>query len=184
MGDPRRLKRKWKSPRKRWDAERIKEERVLMREYGLRRKRELRRAEEIVRKLRRRARDLIANPDEEEEKLLIEKAYKIGLVDKDSTIDDILSITAKDLLERRLQTLVFRKKMANTIKQARQFIVHGHIMVNGQKVVSPGYIVEIDEEDTIDFVPNSPIKEMYEKGFGVFAKENEQKQEKAEKVAE
>ncbi len=169
MGDPRRIRRKWKPPRKRWDAERIREERKLMRQYGLRRKKEIRRAEEIVRRLRRRARSLIANPNEEEEKSLIKKAYEMGLVDENATLDDILSITVKDLLERRLQTMVYRLGLARTIKQARQFIVHGHIMVDGQRVVTPSYIVHRDEENTIDFHPNSPIKEMYEKGFGIFA---------------
>ncbi len=171
MGDPRKLKRKWKSPRKRWDAERIREERKLMRIYGLRRKKEIRRAEELVRKLRRRARQLIANPDEEAEKILIRKAYEMGLVKEDATLDDILDITVKDLLERRLQTLVYRKGLARTIKQARQFIVHGHIVVDGQRVVSPGYIVNIDKENSIDFHPNSSVKEMYEKGFGLFAEQ-------------
>ncbi len=181
MGDPRRLKKKWKSPRKRWDAERIVLERELVKTYGLRRKKEIRRAEEIIRKFRRRARELIARPNKEEEEMLIKKVKSFGLLKiEDPTIDDILGIQVQDLLERRLQTLVYRKGLANTIKQARQFIAHGHIAVNGRKVVSPGYIVKVGEENSIDFYQNSPLKEMYEKGFGVFSPERKEKARAAE----
>lgn len=181
MGDPRRLKKKWKSPRKRWDAERIAFERELMKKYGLRRKKEIRRAEEIIRKFRRRARELIARPNKEEEEMLINKVKRLGLLKVENpTIDDILGIKVQDLLERRLQTLVYKKGLANTIKQARQFIAHGHIAINGRKVVSPGYLVKIDEEDAIDFYHNSPVKEMYEKGFGIFSSEQKQKTARAE----
>ena len=176
MGDPRKLKKKWKSPRKRWDAERIAFERELMKKYGLRRKREIRRAEEIIRKFRRRARELIAHPNKEEEAQLIEKVRELGLLNTENpTIDDILGIEVQNLLERRLQTIVYKKGLANTIKQARQFISHGHIAVEGRKVVSPGYLVKVSEEESIDFYHNSPVKEMYEKGFGVFSSERRSK---------
>ncbi len=176
MGDPRKLKKKWKSPRKRWDAERIAFERELMKKYGLRRKKEIRRAEEIIRKFRRRARELIARPNKEEEEELIRKVKELGLLNVENpTIDDILGIEVQDLLERRLQTLVYKKGLANTIKQARQFISHGHIAIDGRKVVSPGYIVKVSEEGSIDFYHNSPVKEMYEKGFGVFSSEQRPK---------
>jgi len=183
MGDPRRLKKKWKSPRKRWDAERIAFERELMKKYGLRRKKEIRRAEEIIRKFRRRARELIAHLNKEEEELLISKVKELGLLKSENpTIDDILGIQVQDLLERRLQTMVYKKGMANTIKQARQFIAHGHIAINGRRVVSPGYLVKVDEEESIDFYQNSPVKEMYEKGFGVFSSEQKKKIAEANEV--
>lgn len=51
------------------------------------------------------------------------------------------------LLERRLDNTVYRLKMATTREQARQIIVHGHILVNGRKVNSPSYLV--GENNTI-----------------------------------
>lgn len=50
------------------------------------------------------------------------------------------------LLERRLDNVIYRLKMATTRAQARQIIVHGHILVNGKKVYSPSYLVSINDE--------------------------------------
>ena len=46
-----------------------------------------------------------------------------------------------ELLERRLDNVVYRLKMASTRPQARQMVVHGHILVNGKKVSSPSCLV-------------------------------------------
>ena len=76
----------------------------------------------------------------------MDKLYRLGLLDKDATLDDVLSLTVQDILERRLQTVVWRKGLARTIKQARQFIVHGHVYVNGRRVTVPSYWVKRGEE--------------------------------------
>ncbi|MBD3231529.1 30S ribosomal protein S4 [Candidatus Dependentiae bacterium] len=49
------------------------------------------------------------------------------------------------LLERRLDNVLFRLKMAFSRDQARQFIVHGHVSVNGKRVKSPSYLVGIND---------------------------------------
>lgn len=53
------------------------------------------------------------------------------------------------LLERRLDNVVYRLKMANTRKQARQIIVHGHVLVNSRKVYSPSYLVSVNDQITL-----------------------------------
>jgi small subunit ribosomal protein S4 len=84
----------------------------------------------------------------------------MGILTKENaTLDDILGLTEESYLERRLQTIVYRKGLARTIYQARQLIVHGHIAINGKRVTSPGYIVMKGEEDLIDFYPTSPFKQ-------------------------
>lgn len=50
------------------------------------------------------------------------------------------------LLERRLDNVIYRLKLATTRAQARQVIVHGHILVNKKKVYSPSYLVSINDE--------------------------------------
>ena len=145
-----RFRKKYKKPRRPWDKSLLEEERKLMIEYGLRRKRELWRAKEILRKYRRLARKLNAIKDKDREKILLGKLYKMGLVDENANLDTVLSLTVKDILNRRLQTIVYRKGLANTIKQARQFIVHGHVKINGRKVVYPSYLVPREEEDKIE----------------------------------
>ncbi len=159
MGDPRKPRKKWQPPGHPWVKERLIEEMKLMGEYGLRNKRELWIAAAMLRKFRHRARSLLALPEEvrkKEEQALLSKLYELGLVDKEATLDDVLSLHTKDLLERRLQTIVYKKGLAKTIYHARQLIVHGHIAINGRRVTSPGYIVPRSEEDLIGYAPTSP----------------------------
>ena len=145
----RRIRRKYKRPKRPWDKATLEKEREIMRKYGLRRKHELWRAEEILRKYRRLARRLAATKDKEKEKILIQKLARLGVLEPTANLDDVLSLTVEDILERRLQTVAFRKGLANTIKQARQFIVHGHVYVNGIRTVYPSYLVNKEEEDKI-----------------------------------
>jgi len=147
----RRLKKKYKRPKRLWDKERIEKEKELIKTYGLRRKREIWKAEAILRKYRRMARELIAKKDKEKEKVLIEKLVRMGILSStNATLDDVLGLTVENILERRLQTIVYRKGFANTPKQARQFIVHGHVFVNGRKNIFPSYLVPVEEEDKIE----------------------------------
>jgi len=144
----RRFKKKRVSYLKRWDKVRIQKEKELMKKYGLRRKREIWRAEYIVRKYRRLARQLIANPNEKMEKEILNKLNKLGILNAEK-IEDVLNLTVENILERRLQTIVYKLKLANTLKQARQLIVHGHIEVNGRIIRQPSYLVSKEEENTI-----------------------------------
>jgi len=57
------------------------------------------------------------------------------------------------LLERRLDNVVYRLGFACTRRQARQFVVHGHILVNGKKVNIPSYLVSVG--DVIEVKPSS-----------------------------
>ncbi len=66
-------------------------------------------------------------------------------------------MTVKDLMERRLQTVVYRKGLARTIHQARQFVSHGHVSVAGNVVSVPSYMVERDDEGRIVFHEYSPL---------------------------
>lgn len=157
MGDPRRIRKKWRGPRHPWRKEALQRELELMGRYGLRNKRELWKAQYAVEKIRFQARRLLAVADEERRRTLIEKLVKMGLLPPGATLDDVLGLTVTDLLERRLQTMVFKKGLARTIHQARQLIAHGHIAIGGQVVYSPGYVVHRDEEGLISYAPNSPF---------------------------
>ena len=154
----RRLRKKYKTPRKPFERDRLIEEIRLVGFYGLRNKRELWRAKTLLSEFRRRARRLLAISPEErkkDEEKLIEKLYKLGILDKDSTLDDILKLRVEDILERRLQSIVWRLGYARTPHQARQMIVHRHIMVNGRIVTSPSYLVKRD--DVVEIHPRSPF---------------------------
>lgn len=147
MGHPKKQRKKFEAPKKPWDKSRIEKERGLLKTYGLRRKKEVWRAESILRGLRRRARELQARRNEEREKILLNKITDLGIPCRD--LDDVLEIRVEDLLSRRLQSLVHKTGLANTARQARQFIVHGKISVNKKRIRWPSYVVKKAEEESI-----------------------------------
>jgi len=150
MGTPRKQRRKYARPKHPWNMERITEEKELCVKYGLKNKTELWRAKTELGRIRTQAKSLLAATGEEAEletKQLIEGLSRIGI--KISGVDDALGLEVSNLLERRLQSMVFRKGLANTPKQARQFIVHNHVYVGNHRVTAPGYMVHAKEEDII-----------------------------------
>ena len=87
------------------------------------------------------------------------KLKKLGILHETAVLDDVLDLKVEDILERRLQTIVFRKGLAKSIYQARQLITHGHISINNRRVRSPGYLVPKEEEDKITYSPTSPLSD-------------------------
>ena len=163
MGDPKFARRSYDTPSHPWQGERIKAEVVLVKSYGLKNKTEVWKAQSVLRNYRKQARELQAllrggdAQAKKEADALLNKCGRIGVLPLEgATLNDILTLTEKNILGRRLQTLVFEKGLASTITQARQMIVHGHIFMNGHKVTVPGYIVTRNEESTIEFNPASP----------------------------
>jgi len=161
VGDPKKPRKKWESPGHPWIKERLVREMELVGYYGLRNKRELWIFQTMLRKIRHRARALLRLPPEQREaqtRMLIERLYRLGVLpSSNATLSDVLNLTVEALLERRLQTIVWRKGLAKTVHQARQLIVHGHIAVRGRRVTSPNYLVSRDEEPYVDFYPLSPF---------------------------
>ena len=146
----RRSRKTYKRPRKPFDKERIEAEKELMKKYGLRRKKEIWKAEAILRKYRRLARRLAAEKNEAQEKQLIEKLKKMGIMESGNSLDDVLGLTVEDILKRRLQTVVYQRGLARTPKHARQLIVHGHVFLKGRRITFPSYLVPKEEEDKIE----------------------------------
>lgn len=154
MGGIRKSRKKYDKPRKRWSKVRIEEEKEITKTYGLKNKRELRVIETLVRKKRQNAKNLLAMPLElrlQREKELIGSLAKYGVLKQDSTLDDVLSLQVREILEKRLATIAWRKNLAKTTKQARQFVVHGHIAIRGEKITSPNYLVPLDEVEEISY---------------------------------
>ena len=162
MGDPKKPKKKYIGPSHPWQKARIELERDLMKNYGIKNKKELWKMDSIRKNAAIHAKKLIADISDQgrkEREALVERLARMGLIEHGAEIDDILSISLKDILERRLQTMVFKKELAHSIKQARQFIVHGHITVNGKKITSPSYIVLKSEEDSISYSTDSQLSD-------------------------
>ena len=160
MGDPRRQRKKYATPRFPWRTDVLQEELKLLGQYGMRNKHELWRHETTLSNFRGIARSLIGRSAEERKKMeneLVARLKKLGVLHETAVLDDVLDLTIEDLLERRLQTIVFRKGMGKTIQQTRQLITHGHINVGNRKVTIPSYIVTTEEEHQIAYTPRSPL---------------------------
>ncbi len=160
MGDPRRIKSKYSGPGHPWQRVRLEEERILSREYGLATKRELWKANSKMKNFAAQAKKLIAlrTPQAEiETKQLLDRVARYGLLSATAKLNDVLTLTVRDLLNRRLQTIVYKKGYARTPRQARQYIVHEHVLVGEKKVSAPSYLVPIADEPSISFVSNSSL---------------------------
>lgn len=191
MGDPKFPRRSYDTPSHPWKGDRIKEEAELVKKFGLKNKRELWRAKSIVRNLRRQSRNLQARTrtGEEQAKLetrnLLASCGKMGLLPMEgTTLDDVLGLSAESVLNRRLQTFVFAKGLSNTVGQARQYIVHGHVHVGDRMVSIPGYLVARSEEDKVVYNPHSPISDDLHPMRVVKKKAGEEKPVEAKKPEE
>ncbi len=164
MGDPKFSRKKYVRPSSPWESERIKMENELLKKYGLKNKKELWRTQSVLRRFRQRARilqALVRSGDKQatkEKDELITRLGKMGLLPLEgASLDDVLSLDVEAVLSRRLQTLAFVKGLSFTPRQARQFIIHGHVSISGRTVNVPGYIVNREEEPTVTYDTRSPI---------------------------
>jgi len=161
MGDPRRQKKKYVVPKKPYDTDRFEQELQLIGTYGLRNKRELWRHSTDLSNFRRQARNLLALPPserEQTEKELVNKLNRIGVLEE-PLLDHVLDLTLENILERRLQTIVFRKGMAASLHHARQLVAHGHIALDGARVTTPARLMTVGEADRIAYTTKSALND-------------------------
>ena len=166
MGDPKLSRKVWKKPKRPLNYDLMMDELKILGTFGLKTKRELWKANTQLSSVRLQARSLLAlrqEDREQKEPILINSLSKVGLVDKNSTLDDVLNLQVADLLSRRLQTVVQRKLYFKTPYQARQAIVHGHIMIGERVVTIPSYTVKIDEEPKIRLTAESQFNQTLSK---------------------
>lgn len=164
MGDPKFSRAKFERPSHPWEGERIKAENDLLKKYGLKNKKELWRSQFVLRRFRQRARELQARvrtgdtQAEKEREQLLRRLGRLGLLPLEgTTLDDVLTLDVEAILSRRLQTLTFLKGLAFTPRQARQFVVHGHVSIDGRRMTVPGHLVTRTEEIVITYDERSPI---------------------------
>ncbi|NHJ46704.1 MAG: 30S ribosomal protein S4 [Asgard group archaeon] len=161
MGDPKKIRKKYKTPRQPFEKLRIEHDLQLVGKYGLRNMREVWKHSTMLRNFRGNARKLLSLDDEDRkigESELLGRLQRMGLIPQGATLDDVLSLQIENILERRLQTVVHKKGMATTHHHSRQMIVHGHISIGDHVVNSPSYFVNPLEEKLIAFSLASPLK--------------------------
>ena len=161
MGDPKFPSKHYDTPSHPWQKVRIEEESGLIHQYGLKNKREIWRANTKVREMRRQARKLTANSSDDqaqkEKNLLLAKLNRLGMLEQNSGLEDVLIMTSESILDRRLQTQVYLQGLSSTVKQARQLIVYGHISIDGAVARVPGMLVTKLQEKNISYSPTSAL---------------------------
>jgi small subunit ribosomal protein S4 len=162
---PGKNRKRYDTPKHPWQAARMAAEVELIKKYGLRNRKELWKAQSVLRRYRADARRLLAESAEAEltghakteADQILARLIRYSILKSDSNIDDILGLETDTILERRLQTQVHRLGFARSMRQARQFITHGHIAIDGKKVTVPRKMVSKEEEMSIDYYGQSPL---------------------------
>ena len=166
MGDIKNFRKDWNKPKRPFNFELKMEELKILGTFGLKTKRELWKARTELSRVRNQARSLLAlrqEVREKEEPILIHSLSRIGLVEQNATLDDVLNLEINDLLSRRLQTIIMKKFYFKTPYQARQAISHGHILIGDRVVNIPSYVVKVDEEEQVKLTPESIFNKILSK---------------------
>jgi len=97
------------------------------------------------------------------------KKYVKEILRKRSRVEDAGSLLIKKL-EMRLDNVVFRLGFASSRIQARQFVLHGHFLVNDKIMKIPSH--EVKKDDKINIKPNSAKKTAF-KNFSTLLKKHQ-----------
>jgi len=166
MGDTKNFRRVWKKPKRPLNFDLKMEELKILGTFGLKTKRELWKARTELSRVRNQARSLLAlrqEVREKEEPILLNSLSKVGYVQSDATLDDVLNLEIGDLFSRRLQTIVQKKFYFKTPYQARQAVSHGHVLIGDRIVNIPSYVVSVDEEPNVKLTSESVFNEILSK---------------------
>ena len=166
MGDTKNFRRVWKKPKRPLNFDLKMDELKILGTFGLKTKRELWKARTELSRVRNQARSLLAlrqDVREQKEPILMNSLSKVGYVQSDATLDDVLNLEINDLLGRRLQTIVQKKFYFKTPYQARQAVSHGHVLIGDKIVNIPSYLVNVDEEEKVKLTSESVFNEILPK---------------------
>merc|ERR1712185_506368 len=152
-----------KNPRRAFDKERLDHELQLLGTYGLKNKREIRRMGLVLSKVRAVARELLTMDVKDPRRIfegqaLMRRMIRYGILDEDKQrLDYVLALKIEDFMERRLQTLVYKRGLAKSIHHARVLTRQKHIRVGRQIVDIPSFMVRVESQPHIDFALSSPF---------------------------
>merc|ERR1711874_713694 len=125
--------------------------------------REVWRVQYALAKIRTAARTLLTLDEKSEQRTfqgeaLLRRMVRLGLLlESEKKLDYVLGLTAAKIMERRLQTKVFKLGLAKSIHHARVLIRQRHIRVGKQIYDIPSFLVRVDSEKHIDFALTSPF---------------------------
>ncbi len=162
MGDPKKHRKKYNPPAILWNKTQIEDDSNLIKDYGLKNKKEIWRFKTLNKRFAKDAKKLMvlaSAQSKKEKKQMFARLESYGILSSGTRLGDVLGLHVTDFLNRRLQTLVHKKGLAASVKQARQFITHGHITIGDNKVTVPSHLITIAEESQIKFAENSALSD-------------------------
>merc|ERR1711935_902489 len=159
----RNFSKKSKPPRRPLEKERLDAELKTIGQYGLRNKKEIWRVRLALAKIRSTARTLLTKDEKDPQRIfegqaLMRRMIRYGILDEDKQrLDYVLELKVENVMERRLQTLVFKRGLAKSIHHARVLIRQRHIRAGRQIVNVPSFMVRVESQPHIEFATNSPF---------------------------
>lgn len=153
----------YRKPNRPFEKERLESEMKIVGQYGLKNKREVWRVQYFLTKVRQAARALLTLDEKDERRTfegeaLLRRMTRLGLLNENERqLDYVLGLTVSKLMERRLQTKVFKLQIARSMHHARVLIRQRHVRVGKQICDIPGFLVRLDSEKHIDFAMSSPF---------------------------
>ena len=154
----------YKRPKMPFEKERLDEELNSVGKYGLKNKREYLTAQYALAKIRKAARELLTLDKNDSRRVfegeaLLKRMIRLGVLKPEqASLDFVLGLKTEQLLERRLQTVVFKRHMANSVHHARVLIRQRHIAVGKQLVNIPSFLVRVSSEPHVQHSVTSCIK--------------------------
>lgn len=196
MGEPKFSRARTQTPTHPWKQARIDEEHDLKERYGLKKvggMREIWKEKSALRRHRNQAMKLIGRVDSseghyaKEKEQMLESLFRKGLLQTGADIGDVLEINVEHMLSRRLQSVVYYKGLAPSMRASRNLIVHGHICIGEQRMTVPGYHILKEEEDSLQYSTNSPFSDpehSFRKDLETLKYQDEEAEESEEEAEE
>jgi small subunit ribosomal protein S9e len=153
----------FRKPNRPFEKERLEAEMKIVGQYGLKNKREVWRVQYYLEKVRAAARRLLTLEEKDPRRIfegeaLLRRMTRLGLLNENERqLDYVLGLTISKMMERRLQTKVFKLQVARSMHHARVLIRQRHIRVGKQICDIPSFMVRVDSEKHIDFAMTSPF---------------------------